>query len=149
MSDPLWFLEMKQKGRLLAYDSPAAKEVPANLRDPDNAFVTVRLPVLVMGYNVSLLKPGELPEKWKDLTSARFDRKISMASPLDSTSAFIALGLLSKEYSWEYFAELRKLRMVAEGSQGSVLTRIETGERPIGILPLENVIRAERGQGPH
>jgi iron(III) transport system substrate-binding protein len=144
--DPVWYVEMKQKGKLLAYDSPAAKEVPAQLRDPDNTFVTVRLPVMVMGYNSALLKPGELPERWKDLASPRFDRKVSMASPLDSASTFVALSMLSKEFGWEYFAELRKLGLVAEGTQSSVLTRIETGERPIGILPLEMVVRAGRGK---
>jgi iron(III) transport system substrate-binding protein len=52
--------------------------------------------------------------------------------------------MLSKEFGWEYFAELRKLGVVAEGTQSSVLSRIETGERPIGVLPLESIIRAER-----
>lgn len=147
MSDPLWFLEMKQKGRLLAYDSPAAKAVPINLRDPDNAFVTVRLPVLVLGYNAAILKPADLPEKWKDLASPRFNQKVSMASPLDSTSAFVGLGVLSKEYGWEFFEDLRKRGLVAEGTQSSVLSRLETGERPLGMISLETVIRAGREKG--
>src|SRR4051812_20244005 len=41
-SDPLWYAEMKQKDRLMAYDSPAAKSVPAAFRDPDKMFAAVR-----------------------------------------------------------------------------------------------------------
>ena len=137
---------MKQKGKLLPYDSPAAKELPANLKDSENMFATVRLPVMVMGYNASILKPNELPERWKDLDSPRFDRKVSMASPQDSMTTFVTVGLLSKAFGWEYFAGLRRLGIVAEGTQSSVLSRIETGERPLGILPLETIIRAERGK---
>jgi ABC-type Fe3+ transport system substrate-binding protein len=65
-----------------------------------------------------------------------------MASPLEAATSFVALASLSKVYGWEFFAELRKYGLVAEGSNASVLTRIETGERPLGLLPLESVLRA-------
>jgi iron(III) transport system substrate-binding protein len=146
--DPLWFEEMKKKGRLLAYESPAVKEMPAWLKDPDGAFATLRVSAMVMAFNAAALgKQPELPEKWKDLESPKFDRKVSMASPFDSASTLMTVTLLSRDYGWDYFAGLRKLGLVSEGSQSSALTRVETGERPIGILPLETVLRADRGGG--
>lgn len=141
-SDPFWYVEAKTKGKLMAYDSPAAKEVPAAYRDPEHAYVAVRLPVMVMAYNSSILKPAELPERWKDLEGARFDRKVSMSSPLDLAPTFAVLAHLSKLFGWEYFAGLRKHGLVAEGAHTAVLTRIETGERPIGVLPLDVILRA-------
>jgi iron(III) transport system substrate-binding protein len=146
--DPLWYLAMKHKGQLLSYDSAAAREMPANLRDPDHAFATVRLSVMVLGYNTNLLKPGELPERWKDLSLPRFDRKVSMSSPLESAMGFVSVGFLSKEFGWDYFAALRKQGLVAEGTQSSVLNRIETGERPIGVVLLDSILKAERAKAP-
>lgn len=142
--NPLWFEEMKQKGKLLSYESPAAKELAPALRDAGSAFAAVRLTAMVMGYNPTFLKPGELPERWKDLAAPRFDRKVSMASPFESAATLTAVALLSRDYGWEYFASLRKLGLVAEGSHSSVITRIETGERPLGILPLEVILRINR-----
>jgi iron(III) transport system substrate-binding protein len=141
-TDPLWYVEQKRKGRLLSYDSPAARDLPAEYRDADRAFAAMRLSVMVMGYNSTMIKPAEVPERWKDLIGAKGEGKVSMATPLDSPQTFVALSMLSKLFGWDYFASLRKGRMVAEGTQSSVLTRIESGERPIGILPLESALRA-------
>jgi iron(III) transport system substrate-binding protein len=144
--NPLWFEEMRQKGKLLPYDSAAAKELPSAFRDPANTFAAVRLTAMIMGYNPAFLKPGELPERWKDLTAPRFDRKVSMPSPFESAATMTAIALLARDYGWEYFASLRKQGLVAEGSHSSVITRIETGERPLGILPLEVILRINRSK---
>lgn len=50
-SDPLWYVEAKKSGHLVNYVSPAASEVSADLKSADGAFVTVRMPVAVIGYN--------------------------------------------------------------------------------------------------
>ncbi|MGK5081794.1 hypothetical protein WDW37_00690 [Bdellovibrionota bacterium FG-1] len=61
-SDPFWYLELKKASRLLPYDSVAAREVPKEWVDPDHAFVTCRIPVVVMGQylggQMSLLNNG-------------------------------------------------------------------------------------------
>jgi iron(III) transport system substrate-binding protein len=147
-SDPFWYFELKQNGKLLRYESPAAKDVPVELKDPDHAFVTVRIPMMVLGYNSEALKPEELPQTWKDLSQAKWKDKISIGSPLESGTSFTAVALLSKTFGWEYFAELRKLDLVAAGGNSSVITRIETHERPIGVVLLENILKAQNKGSP-
>ncbi|HSV95590.1 MAG TPA: ABC transporter substrate-binding protein [Spirochaetota bacterium] len=142
-SDPFWYYELKQEGKLLPYKSPAAKDIPAIYVDPDGAFAGVRLPVMVIGYNSRYFtNEADLPKSWKDLADPRYKRLISMPNPLESGSSFTAVALLQKKYGWDYFDKLRNNDIIAAGGNSSVITRIETRERPLGIVLLENVLKA-------
>ncbi|MGV7930735.1 MAG: ABC transporter substrate-binding protein [Spirochaetota bacterium] len=142
-SDPFWYYELKQEGKLLPYKSPAATDIPAIYVDPDGAFAGVRLPVMVIGYNSRYFtNEADLPKNWKDLADPRFKRLISMPNPLESGSSFTAVALLQKLYGWDYFEKLRNNDIIAAGGNSSVITRIETRERPIGMVLLENVLKA-------
>ncbi|MGZ3697197.1 MAG: extracellular solute-binding protein [Bdellovibrionota bacterium] len=144
--DPMLYQELKQTGKLLPYDSPAAAAVPERFRDPDHAFTTVRLPFLVLAYNSQLLKPNELPAKWKDLSESRYRAKLSMGNPSESTPYFFGLAMLVKEYGWDYFRALRRQELVSEGASTAVVSRIESGERPLGMALLETVLKMQ-GKG--
>ncbi|MGZ3696630.1 MAG: ABC transporter substrate-binding protein [Bdellovibrionota bacterium] len=140
-SDPFWYFELKQGGKLLAYDSPAARAVPAAFSDPDHAFVTVRIPVMVIGYNGEAFRdPSSLPKSWKDLPAQK--GKVSIGSPLESGTTFTAVALLQKQYGWLFFKQLRDQDLISAGGNNSVINRIETKERPIGIVLLENILKA-------
>lgn len=147
-SDPFWYYELKQKNLLLPYESPAARDVPAQFRDPDHAFTTVRMPVMVMAYNSDVYKPTEIPATWKELSDPKWKNKVSMGSPLESGTNFTMVALLSKLYGWDFFGELRKGELVAAGGNNSVITRMETRERPIGIVLLENILKAQAKGSP-
>jgi iron(III) transport system substrate-binding protein len=147
-SDPFWYLELIKTGKLLAYDSPVARLVPAQFQDPDHAFVTVRMPVMAIGYNPEAVRLEDSPHSWKDLTQARWKGKLSMGSPLESGTSFTATALLSRMFGWEYFTDLRKQELVAAGGNSSVITRIETRERPVGVVLLENILKARKKGSP-
>jgi iron(III) transport system substrate-binding protein len=151
-SDPFWYLELKKSGKLLAYDSPAAREVPAQFVDPDHAFAAVRIPMMVMGYNPEAfpVQGRALPSSWKDLASPRFKDQLSMGSPLESGTSFTAVALLSQApgLGWDWFKELRKLELTAAGGNSSVINRMETRERPVGVVLLENILKARKKGSP-
>lgn len=148
ISDPLWYVEAKKAGWLLPYQSPAAAEIPERFRDPDHAFVAMRVSVMVMAYHSGILKPGQVPETWKDLPHPQWKMRVSMGSPLEFGTYFTALSLLSRKYGWEYFAQLRSLNLMATGGSNAVIGRIETEERPLGIVLLENLLRAQARKSP-
>jgi iron(III) transport system substrate-binding protein len=141
-SDPFWYYELKQNGKLLPYESPAAKAVGPEWRDPDHAFVTVRLPVMVIGYNSESYKETDVPTTWKELAQPKYKGKLSMGSPLESGTMFTTVALLSKMYGWDFFKSLRAMDLVAAGGNSSVITRIETAERPMGVVLIENVLKS-------
>jgi len=147
-SDPFWYLELKKNGKLLIYESPAAKSVPAQYKDPDSAFVTVRTPTMVIAYNKESLTEAEAPKSWKELADPKWKGKITMGSPLESGTMFTAVAILAQLYGWEYFQTLRSHEIVAAGGNSSVITRIETKEKPVGIVLLENVLKAQTKGSP-
>lgn len=148
-SDPFWYLELKSAGKLLpVHGAVATQGTPAAFADPDGAFTGVRLPVILIGYNESAIAASEAPKSWKDLLDPKWKGKIAMPSPLESGTAFTAVALLSKNLGWEYFQALQKQDVLAAGGNSSVITRIETKERPIGIVLLENILKAREKGSP-
>ena len=98
---------------------------------------------MVIGYNSKhFTNEADLPKSWKDLAGPRFKRMVSMPNPLESGSSFTAVALLQEKYGWNYFEQLRKNEIIAAGGNSSVITRMETKERPVGIVLLENILKA-------
>jgi iron(III) transport system substrate-binding protein len=145
-SDPFWYLELKKAGKLASYESPQAREVPAQYVDPEHYFTTVRHCVMVIGVNPEASMPG--PDGWKALADPRFKKRLSMASPIESGTTFTAAAMLARAFGWEWFGELRRNEIVAAGGNGSVINRMETRERPVGIVLLENILKARARKSP-
>lgn len=53
-SDPFHYAELKAAGRLIAHQTEATRAVPAELKDPDHHFATVRIPLMVLAVNNAL-----------------------------------------------------------------------------------------------
>ena len=67
-----------------------------------------------------------------------------MGDPAKSGTNFTTVTILSRRYGWEYFEKLRARNLLSAGGNSSVLNRIRTGERPVGVVLLENVLRARQ-----
>jgi iron(III) transport system substrate-binding protein len=144
-SDPFWYEELKKSGKLQAYDSPAARAVPAQYADPEHYFTTVRMCLMVIGYNPDA---AQAPLGWVDLKNPRYSGHLSMGSPVESGTMFTATAMLERAFGWEWFAALRRGDLIAAGGNGSVINRIETRERPVGMVLLENILKARKKGSP-
>jgi len=141
-SDPFWYQELKEGGHLLAMAVPEAATLPAELTDPDGVFTTVRMPVMVLAANPEVVPRDQQPARFADLTAAEWKGRVTMGDPNRSGSMFTAVAALSARYGWEYFEGLRANDILVAGGNSAVLSRIVTGERPVGIVLLENVLQA-------
>jgi iron(III) transport system substrate-binding protein len=101
---------------------------------------------MVLGYNPESVAPP--PLSWEDLKSPRFLGKLSMGNPVESGTAFTATAMLARAFGWEWFAQLRRGDLIAAGGNSSVVNRIETAERPVGIVLLENILKAAKKGSP-
>jgi len=141
-SDPFWYAELKDGAHLLNYESPGAATVPEDLKDPDGAFATVRVPVMVMTVNSKNVPESERPKTFKELTDPKWKGRIAMGNPLQSGSTFTTVAALAEKYGWEYFEGLKSNEIVSAGGNSSVLNRVATGEKDVGIILLENLLKA-------
>ncbi|MHC5010744.1 MAG: ABC transporter substrate-binding protein [Planctomycetota bacterium] len=139
-SDPFYYAELAEAGHLLAYESPAARDVPAAYRDPEHRFTTVRIPVMVIATHPARLGGREPPRAFGDLTHERWRGKVSMGDPLKSGTTFTTVAALVREEGWPFVEALRENDIVAAGGNSAVLQRLETGERPVGVILLENLL---------
>jgi len=147
-SDPFFYIDLKNKGLLLPYESPHTKNIPIYLKDADNYFSTQRVPVVVMAYNRTLLKPDDAPKTFKELTDGKWKGKVVMASPLESGTAFTAVATLSTKYGWDFFKKLRENQTLSTGGNSAVRQKLESKEYPVGIMLLENILQAQSQGSP-
>ena len=65
-----------------------------------------------------------------------------MPSPMESGTAFAATAVLSDKLGWDYFKALRANEVLAAGGNSAVVSRLDSGEKKVGIVLLENVLAA-------
>jgi iron(III) transport system substrate-binding protein len=152
-SDPYWYGEMKKAGKLLQYASPLAKDLAPDLvMDPDHYFECQRIAVMVIGYNGEVFNeqngPHAWPTSWKDLTSPKWAKQVSMGNPLDSGTNFTLVATLSEQFGWDYFKKLRDQGLISQGGSSAVINRMETRERPVGMVLFENILQAQARKSP-
>lgn len=140
-SDRFWFEERATLGKLLNYKPLNSEKVNDTFKRNDGAYTTVSFPIMVLAYNSDAISEKEAPKTFKELTDAKWKGKLSIGSPLASGTSFTTVAFLIKSLSWDYFKSLRKNDLIAEGGNSGVIRRLQSKERPIGIVLLENVLR--------
>ena len=145
-SDPFYYAQLAAAGHLATHDSPVTAEIPDGLKDAEGRWATVRVPVMVIGVNHDKIRKSEFPSSFQDLLDPRYAGKIAMGDPLKSGTNFTTVASLVRQYGWDYFRGLAKNGIQSAGGNSTVTNKLETGERPIGIVLLENLLpRIEAG----
>jgi iron(III) transport system substrate-binding protein len=143
-SDLFFYQELKDK--LLPLDPASVTALSSEMVDPDRRFAVMRFPVMVIAYNSTKLNGLPIPRSFKELLDPQYKGKIAMPSPLESGTALSTILYFSKLFSDDYFKGLRANDIISQGGNGATLSRIQSGEKPIGIVLMENVLQArEKG----
>lgn len=140
-SDRFWFEEAAYYGKLHSYKPKGSEDVPDLLKHPDGLYSAVSIPLMVMIYNTESISEREAPKTFKEMAEPRWAKKFTTGSPLSSGTNFTTLAFLQSKYDWEYFRALRKNDTISEGGNSSVIRRVQTKERPVGWVLLENALR--------
>ena len=143
-SDRFWYEEMAKTSRLLAYKPLNAEKMNASLYNSENFYFTLSLPVMVLVYNNEKISAETAPKTFKEMSDAKWKNKFTIGSPLASGTNFTTMAILQKNYGWDYFKALKKNSVIADGGNSAVLRRIQSGERPVGWVLLENVLRFQK-----
>ncbi len=141
-SDLFFYQELAAQGLLLELRGPVFESVPAEYRDPGGAFAVNRFPLMVLAYNTAQVVPEDVPRSFEDLLDPKYKGRLTMPSPLESGSALTTALYLYHAFGEGYFEGLRSNDVLAAGGNGSTLSRLQSGERPVGMVLFENVLQA-------
>ncbi len=140
-SDRFWFEDRAAQGKLLAYKPANTESVSDLFKHPEGAYTAVSFPVMVLAYNSEAVAEKDAPKTFKELAEPKWKGKVSTGSPLASGTTFTTVAFLVKSYGWDYFKNLRKNDVISEGGNSGVIRRLQSKERPVGIVLLENILR--------
>lgn len=140
-SDRFWYEDMASLGVLLSYKPEGTEKVDATFKHPQSYYTALSLPIMVMAYNSDSIPDKDAPKSFAELKDEKWKDKVSSGSPLASGTSFTTVAFLSKKYGWDYFRALRKNNFIAEGGNSGVIRRLQSKERPVGIVLLENLLR--------
>lgn len=141
LSERFWFQELSDSGKLVSWKPDAFSKFRPEYQNELGTFHITSVPVMVIVYNSDVISEKEAPKSFRDFIDPRFKNLVTGGSPLASGTAFTTVLALYKKYGWEYFHALKKNGFLFDGGNSAVLKRIQTKERPIGFVLLENVLR--------
>ncbi|HEY7169178.1 MAG TPA: ABC transporter substrate-binding protein [Candidatus Binatia bacterium] len=111
-ADLLWladapiYYDLRKRGELLAYISPEAKAIPADLKDPKGFFTAGRLINIIIAVNTQAIPLKDAPKSWKDFPE--LGKKAAMGNPLYSGSNFVTVAAFVKsDGNWSWFERAR------------------------------------------
>ena len=140
-SERFWYQELSDSGKLLSWKPAAFDRFQDDYKNEAGTFHIVSVPIMVLVYNSEVISENEAPKSFKELAQPKFKNLGTGGSPLASGTAFTTVLALQNKYGWEYFHDLRNNNFLLDGGNSAVIKRIQTKERPIGFVLLENVLR--------
>jgi iron(III) transport system substrate-binding protein len=140
-SERFWYQELADSGRLVSWKPSQYKNFRPEYQYPEGMFHIVSVPIMVLAYNSEAMKKEDAPRSFRDLTLPKYRNLGTGGSPLASGTAFTTVLALHQKYGWKYFHELRENGFLFDGGNSAVLKKIQTKERPMGFVLLENILR--------
>ena len=143
-ADLAWYKKMAAEGFFENYVVSVPYEIPASFRATDGAYTAPRLGAVVIGYNKKLVSDTDAPKSFSELTDPKWKGKISSGSPLESGSQYTLMMNLVYKYGYDFLKSLRQNDIVAAGGNSAVMKRLVTGEKPVGLVLLENLLNEQK-----
>lgn len=133
-SDPFWSQDLRR--RELVFQRPGHAAIETNYYS-----------LMVLIAHKSLDEKAR-PASFKDLTLPQFKGMVQSGSPLESGTSFSTVAYLSRKYGWEYYTKLRANGFNAAGGNSTVIQKVESGEKKVGVVLLENALAAQKRGSP-
>ncbi len=140
-SERFWYQELSDSGKLVSWKPAQFDTFEDEYKNSLGTFHIVSVPIMVLVYNNEVIKEEQAPKSFKELVEPQYKGLLNGGSPLASGTAFTTVLALQHLYGWEYFHQLKKNQFLFDGGNSAVIKRIQTKERPIGFVLLENVLR--------
>lgn len=147
-TDASHFVELKGRGALARYEPQAAAALSPAFRplaDPGYHYPT-NATLYVLGHDTRAVPEAQAPARWPDLLDPRWRGQVAVAHPGYSGNTGLWVLALTKLYGWEYFERLERNKPLVGRSGFDPLTNLISGERRVGLVPLNaTLLAADRG----
>ncbi len=131
-SDAAHVITWKRNGWLAPYvPEDVAKHFPAEHKDPDGTFASVRVTLCPIAYNTNLVKAEEAPKSYADLLDPKWTGKIVKAHPSYSGTILTATYQIARDIGWSYFEKLAQQKIMQVQSATDPPKKLALGERAI------------------
>ena len=135
---------IQKDGFLAKYDSPSARAFPKEVIDP-NLGPSYRNTIIGIVFNAGIIKPADAPKSLEDLVKPQYKGKVVVPDASQHTTTAQWLASLhkvmgSKEKADKFIRDLAAAKPLLVESLTPAGERITTGETPIGIAFLKNVV---------
>jgi iron(III) transport system substrate-binding protein len=139
---PMVFME--KAGALTRYASPSEKAFPKEVIKPKLG-PEYRTSIIGIIYHSGIIKPADAPKSLEDLLKPQYKGKLVMPDPSQHTTTAQWLASLykvmgGKEKADKFIRDLAATKPLLVESLTPAGARITTGETPIGIAFLKNVV---------
>ena len=143
-SDMTALFDWKKQGWLLPFVPEDVAKYPADQRDPEGFFATVRFTLSPIEYNTKLVKPEEAPKSFADLLDPKWKGKIVKAHPGYSGTIMTVTFEIARDIGWDFFQKLGRQQVMQVQSAADPPKKVAEGERPIAAdggeyLPLQMI----------
>lgn len=134
LADASEFVEYKNGGHLMAYESPFASTVPELFRDPDNMYIGGR--AVLTGLCYAPDKVGDtIPTTWNDLLKPEYKGNILMtdAGASGSMKTWLYAIVNHPSYGWDFVKALKDNGLELESGTTATHNKVATGDYTLGI----------------
>ncbi len=133
-SDITSFVDWKARGWLAKFVPEAVGQFwPAEERDADGYFATVRAHLAVIGYNTRQVKAEDAPKSFADLLGPRWRMRMVKANPSYSGTILTSTFAVSRALGWGYFEKLATQRVLQVQSSTEPPKKVVQGERSVMV----------------
>ena len=147
-SDTAQFIVWKRLGWLEPFvPTEVAEKWPADQRDADGCFASVRYTLSPIAYNTKLVKADQAPKSFADLLDKKWSGKIVKAHPGYSGGIVTSTFQTSRDLGWDYFEKLGKQRVLQVQSATEPPKKLALGERSIMADGLEYLLLLLKEKG--
>lgn len=148
VSDAATFEQLKKRDIMDAYESPEAKNIPAELVDKDHTYVGTKVMATGIIYNTNIIK--QPPVSFKDLLAPAYKNQEIIPSPLYSGAAAYNLSILTRTsgLGWDFYQGLKDNNVMVDKGNGNVLNAVSEGTKGIGLIVDYMAIRAKAKGAP-
>jgi iron(III) transport system substrate-binding protein len=131
-TDASHFIRWKRDGLLAAYlPEDVTKHFPPKQVDADGMYATAFALLSPIGYNTSLVNPGDAPKSFADLLDPRWKGRIVKARPDYSGTILTATFQIVRDLGWSYFEKLAQQDVMQVQSAIDPPKRIALGKSTV------------------